>query len=230
MRTRIMQRRQRQRGMTLVEITIAMFIMALMMTIAWSTIQSASNARQTYEAIEDRNAEVRTALARMVRDIESAYLSTNEDQTLDNRRTFFIGKSEEMRFSSFGHVTLWADSDESDQTIIAYFKDDDREKAGVDDLFRKELRRESNEPWEDEPHDLDVLMKSVDKIEFEYWNWQEKKWQQSWDSTKPDGHVGNEPSLPSRVRITITYKNARGDQLKLSTQARPMMRELLRKS
>lgn len=214
----------RQRGLTLVEIMISLAIMGMMMVLAWSTIRSASDARGNFVRIEERNHELRIGLARLVRDLESAYLSDNEEKNLDNRRTLFIGKSEEVRFSSFGHATLWADANESDQTTVVYYLDDDRQAAGKDALYRKELRRPSNERWEGDPGELDVLLRDVEKLQFEYWDWKDKKWQETWDSTKVDAE---DKRLPSRVRITVTYKNGRGDELKLSTQARLLLKEQL---
>ncbi|MBP8807964.1 MAG: prepilin-type N-terminal cleavage/methylation domain-containing protein [Kofleriaceae bacterium] len=219
------------RGMTLIEILIAIAIMGLMMMLAWSTIKGASDARVSFEAMEDRNHEVRLAMARLVADLESAYLSKNEDLNLDNKRTQFVGKEEEVRFSSLGHVTLWADSNESDQTLIAYYLDDTPRgpdgkapSSSTDSLFRRELRRPTNEPWDRQPGDLDVLIRDVEKLEFEYWNWQDKKWQSEWDSTKADGVNGR---LPTRVRIKLTYKNPRGEEVTVTTQARLLLEERL---
>ncbi len=218
------RRRPATRGMTLIEIMIAMAILGLMMTLAWTTLKSASDARTTYTAIEERNHEIRLGLARLVTDLESAYLSDYEDKSLDNKRTIFVGKEDEVRFSAFGHMTLWSDTNESDQTMIAYFLDDDREDPRADSLFRKELRRPSNENWERQPGELDVLMHAIEKLEFEYWDWKDKKWRRDWDSSKADGVAGR---IPTRIRIKVTYKNARGDEQTMTTQARPLLEERL---
>jgi len=217
--TRIARHR---RGMTLIEILIAMAIMGLMMMIAWTTIKSASDARVTFEALEDRNQELRLGMSRITYDLESSFLSSNQDANLDNKRTQFVGTSDAMRFTTFGHMTLWADSNESDQTLVAYYLDDDRDNGSVDSLYRRELRRPSTEDWEREPGELDVLVRGVEKLELEYWDWKDKKWRSSWDSTKADGEKDR---LPTRVRVTITYKNPRGDELKVSTQARLLLEE-----
>jgi len=222
-----MSRRGRQTGqtgMTLIEIMISLAIIGFMMAMAWSTITNASNARVTFVGLEERNHEVRIAMARMVQDLQGAYLSSNEDQNFDNRRTLFVGKSEELRFSSFGHSTLWADANESDQTLIVYYLDSDRSTPGKEALYRRELRRTSNEPWEGEPAELDILLRSVEKLSIQYWDWKDKKWQESWDSTKQDGEAKR---LPTRVRIEVTYKNPRGEELKIATQARLLLQEEL---
>ena len=213
-----------QQGMTLIEIMISLAIIGFMMAMAWSTITNASQARITFVGLEERNHEVRIALARMTHDLESSYLSSNEDQAFDNRRTMFIGKSEELRFSSFAHSTLWADANESDETLIAYYLDSDKETPGKEALYRKELRRNSNEPWEGEPGEHDILLRGVEKLSIQYWDWKDKKWQDSWDSTKQDAESKR---LPTRVRIEVTYKNARGDELEISTQARLLLQEQL---
>ena len=216
---------RRQHGLTLIEIMISLAILGTMMGIAWATIRSSSEARSNFTQLEERNHEVRVALARMVHDLESSYLSKNEDQTFDNRRTMFLGKSEEIRFSNYGHLTLWADANESDQTVVVYYLDDQRgpKNAGKKALYRKELRRQSNEPWEGEPGELDVLLTDVKELEFQYWEWKDKKWKETWDTTKQDGEKDR---LPTRVKITIEYENARGDELKLSTQARLLTQEI----
>lgn len=216
--------RRRQAGMTLIEIMISLAIIGFMMAMAWSTITNASNARVTFTALEERNHEVRIAMARMVQDLQSAYLSSNEEQNFDNRRTLFIGKTEELRFSSFGHQTLWADANESDQTLIAYYLDSDRSLPGKEALYRKELRRTSNEPWEGEPAEHDILLHGVDKVLIQYWDWKDKKWQDSWDSTKQDAEAKR---LPTRVRIEVHYRNTRGEELKIATQARLLLQEEL---
>ena len=216
--------RRRQRGLTLIELMIAMAIMGLMMMLAWTTIHSAGNARTDFEAIEDRNNEVRVAMARMVHDLEGGYLSKNETQNLDNPRTLMKGKDDEITFSTFSHSAMWADANESDQTVVVYKLDQDRRDSSTQSLFRRELRRPSNEQLDSEPADLDVLLRGVDKLKLEYWDYKDKDWQSSWDSTKLDSEKDR---LPIRIRITLEYKNPRGDKLKLSTQARLLLQEPL---
>lgn len=217
------RRPRRARGMTLIEVLIAMAIMGLMMMIAWSTIKSASDARTTFTALEDRNHEIRVGLARMVFDLEHAYLSKNETATGDNRLAYFIGKDEEVRFSSYGHQTLWADANESDQTVVVYYLDDDPNARSGDALFRKELRRQSTEQaWDRLPGELDIVISAVEKLELEYWDWKDKDWQRDWDSTKADGESDR---VPTRVRIKITYENSRGDELTMTTEARMLLEE-----
>ena len=48
-----MRTQRGQRGMTLVEIMISLFLIGMMMTMAWTTINSSSNARNGFVAFVD---------------------------------------------------------------------------------------------------------------------------------------------------------------------------------
>lgn len=214
--------------MTLIEVMIASAILVLMMTLAWRTISNTSDARKGSMLYQERNHEIRMALGKIVSDFESAYLSKNEDVNASHPRTLMVSKPgskvPDIHFSTLGHRVLWADANESEQTIIAYMAHQSRESSGEVDLVRSERRRPSNLPPEEEPAEYDVLVRNIDKLELQFWNWKNLEWQDTWDTTQSDGQRG---LLPSRVKITITVKNADGRDIKIATQARISMQEPL---
>ena len=219
-----------QRGMTLLEVTIAVAIMGVMLAIAWKTISDTSDSRRTFEQYEERNHELRVAMGRMVADFDAAYLSKNEDVNASHPRTMLIakatGKVPKIRFSTLGHRVLWADANESEQTVIEYLarQNPDPDHAGETDLIRREQRRESNLPPEEEPSEYDVLAHDIQSLKLEFWNWKNLEWQDNWDTTQSDGQRG---WLPSRVRITLTIRGGDGRDVKLVTQARISLQEPL---
>jgi general secretion pathway protein J len=221
-------RRAPQSGLTMMEVMIASATMVIMMALAWRTIANTSDARRSFGKYQERNHELRMALGRAVADFEAAYLSRNEDVNASHPRTMMIAKSgsrvPQIRFSTLGHRVLWADANESEQTVIQYLAVNNRESSGQVDWVRAERRRPSNRPPEEEPSEYDVLVRDIHKLEIEFWNWRNLDWQDTWDTTQSDGQRG---MLPSRVRITITVKNADGRDVKLSSQARIMMQEPL---
>ena len=220
--------RRAERGMTLMEVMIASAVMVIMMALAWRTIMNTSTSRKTFEAFEERNHELRMAMGRMVADFEGAYLSKNEDVNASHPRTMMMvkstGKVPDIHFSTLGHRVLWADANESEQTVIWYLAHNDPEHAGVVDLVRREQRRPSNQPPEEESSDYDVLIHDIYGLKIEMWNWKNLEWQDEWDTTQSDGQRG---MLPSRVRITVTLKSPDGKDIKLTTQARIPMQEQL---
>jgi len=221
-------RRNPQQGLTLMEVMIASAVMVIMMALAWRTISNTGDSRRKFGKYQERNHELRMALGRAVSDFEAAYLSRNEDQNASHPRTLMIGKPgsklPEIRFSTLGHRVLWADANESEQTVIEYIALDSKETPGTTDWVRAEYRRPSNLPPEEVPAEYDVLVRNIKKLEIEYWNWKNLDWQDTWDTTQSDGQKG---MLPSRVRITITVEGADDHDIKLQSQARIMMQEPL---
>ena len=221
-------RRNSQAGLTLMEVMIASAVMVIMMTLAWRTIANTSDTRRNFEKYEERNHELRMALGRAVADFEAAYLSKNEDTNATHPRTMMVAKAAskmpQVHFSTLGHRVLWADANESEQTVVQYLSRDNRENPGHIDWVRAERRRPSTQNPDEEPAEYDVLVRNIDKLEIEFWNWKNQDWQDTWDTTQSDGQKG---WLPSRVKITITVKNAQGQDIKVSSQARIFMQEPL---
>lgn len=221
--------RRRERGMTLMEVMISTAILAGMMTLAWATISNTQDARETFESFELRNHEMRMAMGRVIADLEAAYLSKNEDQNNTTYpRTMFIakgnGKSSDIRFSTLGHRVLWADANESDQTVIQYLAHNNPEHPGETDWVRREQRRPSNLQPSEEAADYDILVHDIAGAKLEFWNWKNSEWQATWDTTQIDGQKG---FLPSRVRITLTTKGPDDKEYKVMTEARIWMQEVL---
>lgn len=224
----MMRDRRIQAGMTLIEVMIAIAILVIMMSLAWKTIANTSESKKLFERYEERNHELRMALGRIVRDFEASYLSINEDTNAVNRRTMFIAKSSfklpDVRFSTLGHRVLWADANESEQTVIQYMPHDDPNHAGVVDWVRREQRRPSNQQPSEEPSDYDVLVHDIAGAKLEFFNAKTTDWQTTWDTTQLDGQKGY---LPSRVRITLTTKGPDDKEYKVTTEARIWMQEAL---
>lgn len=220
--------RRPQAGLTLIEVMISSAIMVMMMTLAWRTISNTSDARRSFEKYEQRNHELRMAMNRIVADLEAAYLSRNEDTNATYPRTMFIAKSgsklPEIRFSTLGHRVLWADANESEQTVISYLPHSSPDVAGATDWLRREQRRPSNDPTDEVPAEYDVLVHDIQSAKLEFWNWKTTEWVDTWDTTQSDGQKG---WLPSRVRITIIVKDPGDHDYKLTTEARILMQEPL---
>jgi prepilin-type N-terminal cleavage/methylation domain-containing protein len=225
----------RQEGFTLVELLVSLAVLSFMMMMAWTTTTGAVFARKNVELSQERDHEIRVAMSRMVCDLSSAYISANEDQGQVDRRTQFVGKSQgsidELTFSSMAHATLWADANESEQTVITYQAESDLDDSRLTNLIRREKGRPPNDTSRsrDEPEEVDVLLRGVKTVRFEYWDWKEKDWKKQWNSTQADGERGR---VPTRVRVTveIEVEDPEGDkrELKYVTQARIVLQEELK--
>jgi hypothetical protein len=144
-----------------------------------------------------------------------------------DRRTQFVGKDggdvDELRFSSLAHQVLWTDANESEQTFITYFAEADREDGRQVNWLRREQRRltDPGESSKSMASEVDIVLRDIEQVDFEFWDWKEQQWKRDWDTTKQDGQKDR---LPTRVRVTVTYEEG-GVEHKLSTQARLYLQE-----
>lgn len=222
--------RSRDKGFTLVELMVAIAVLAVMMLFAWGSISQAVRAKRVYTAVQDRYREARNALARIVHDLEMAYLSGNEDRTQLETRTFFVGEAsgdvQSVRFSAMTHTPLYADANESDQTVISYYGASDRDNRGTENVIRRENKRMSNqgERWDSAPGESDILFSDVKKLKLTYFDVRANEWKDSWTTQGVEGSAGR---VPDRVKVMLTFLDENGKEITLSAEARVYLQEAL---
>jgi hypothetical protein len=149
--------------------------------------------------------------------------------------TAFVGKADEVHFTSLAHVRTQRNERASDQCEIAYFVRTAR-RRGANGRLNKELVRREDSSLDDDVEDGGViytLIDNVERVKFEYWeegnDGDEEgggKWVSSWDSRR----FGERGKLPSRVKMTIEVpiNGTKGDNTRtFVTQAPIMMTRIL---
>jgi general secretion pathway protein J len=205
----------RARGFTLLEVLIAMGIVAAMavMTIgSLSEIDQASTAAREQDA---RYAAARLTLRRLGRELSMAFLSKNYDTTrYRDPLTLFVGREDELLFTTMAHVRLYRDAKESDQSIVEYKMDTDPEHPGERALFRREKPRLDDEP--DRGGRRDLVADHITALRLQYWDSKRKDWVREWTTRSVD----HSEELPQRVRIELEMALADGRTEKFVTEAR----------
>ncbi len=219
---------RRSRGFTLIEVMVAIVILAMVSTVVWSSFRDTTATKKNVEAQALRYRTVRLALDRMAREIAMAFLSQNEDTTQPERRTRFVGKKrnglDELTFSYFGHQRLYEDASEGDTAVVSYTNEPDRDRRGIVNLMRRESRRLGYLKPEDLPGQYDILCDDVVKLKLDYWDARDKQWREEWNTTSADGQIDR---LPSKVKLTLTVRDERGKEIPFQTQTRVLMQEPL---
>jgi general secretion pathway protein J len=219
---------RRTRGFTLIEILVATAILAMVVTLCWSSFNGTFKTKKAVEDQSVRYRTVRLALDRLARDLTMAYLSQNEDTGQPERRTLFVAKRhfdiDEARFSYFGHQRLYQDANECDTSQVQYYGMRDREIAGRMNLMRRETRRLQYLKLEDNAGETDIVCDDVVRLKLDYWDSRDKVWREEWVTNTADGQPDR---LPSRVRITLTVHDERGKEVPFQTEARIAMQEPL---
>jgi len=212
-------RRQTQHGFTLIEIMLALALMALLTSILWGTFAQTAQVKKHIELAQDRTHTVRVALMRMSREIEMAFMN-DETTGTQERRTMFSGTShsdfDELRFSWFGHQRLRADAAEGDTALVSYFSQPDPEDSTLTNILRRETRRLEAKDPKLIPGETYLLCPAVSRLKFAYYDYKQKDWREEWDTTTADGMQ----YLPTQVRISLTVLDERGMPITFTSIAR----------
>ncbi|MBL9038278.1 MAG: prepilin-type N-terminal cleavage/methylation domain-containing protein [Archangium sp.] len=215
--------RRQARGFTLVEVVVAIGITAFIGVVVGVSFNTTIANKDIIESQSERYRMLRACMSRMVREVAAAYISDRYDskryRDAFDRPTNFIGEREKLTFTSLAHQRLYTDAKESDQMVVEYSlkASTDSKARGRMDVMRRE--KAILEERLDRGGTEDVLFEGARKIEFQYWNSEQKKWEDEWDTRRAE----KRSLLPTRVRITVTAVDEFGKEARYTTQTRIML-------
>jgi general secretion pathway protein J len=203
------------RGLTLVEVLIAVGITAVMGMMTLGAFRQVDRANQVVREQGDRTAAARVALSRLARELSMAFLSDHFDtKQFRERPTLFVGREGELLFTTLAHERLYRDVKESDQAVVAYALDPDPDHAGEEALFRREKVRLDGDP--ERGGRTDLVADRITAFRLQYWDPTKKEWVREW-STRATDRLNE---LPARVRIELETTLPGGRTQKFVTEAR----------
>ena len=194
-----------RRGMTLIEVMVAIAMFAAVGALVYGGFAQTSHAKRTLEGQLNRYHEVRSAMERMVRELSMAYVSThlNLSPSLQQMKTTFVGKDsgfgDRIDFTSVSHTRIYRDAKESDQNELSYFVTDAPGTDGKKVLARRMQARPDDKPAEGGR--VEVLLEDVVEFDLEYLDSATWEWVKSWDATSG---VSQTNRLPTQVKIKLT--------------------------
>ena len=211
-----------RRGFTLIEVMIAVSILAIVSTLIYGSFARTFEVREFVSAVQERYHGARLALERMAREISMAFIyDCRELDTPTGERRFRTifkversGRIDQMVFSSFSHLRLVRDANETDQNVLTYYGDDDPDDPGVTNLMRREKIRIDGEP--EEGGEAMVLCHDVESLHFELWDETKQDWVEEWDCSQ----IERQNQMPKLVRITLTVINEYGEEMPFTTITR----------
>jgi general secretion pathway protein J len=201
------RRRQRQRGMTLLEVLVSLGVLAMISLLIYGAFDSLSRGRKGEAMRVDRARQGRDAVERITHEVQSAFLSMHnpQSQALVTRQTAFIGTNsstyDRLDFASFAHRRVEKDAKESDQSEIGYFVVKDPEKDEKMDLVRREQAPPDYEPKKGGV--VNVLVEDVELFDLRYLDPLTGQWLDNWDTTQLTGQLNR---LPLEVKLTLVLK------------------------
>ena len=213
---------RRPAGFTLVEVLIAVGIVASMAVMTIGSLRSLDHASEAAKAQDERYAGARVALSRLSREVSMAFLSDNYDKNrYRDPLTLFVGRDDELLFTTMAHTRLYRDVKESDQAIVEYKFDSDPEHSGERALFRREKPRLDDEP--DRGGRTDLVADHITSFKLQYWDAKRKDWVREWTTRQTE----HQKELPQRVRVELEMSLPDGRTEKFVTEARIELRRYL---
>jgi general secretion pathway protein J len=197
--------------MTLLEILVSVSILAVIGLLIYGAFDSMSRGRKGEAMRSDRAHQGRDAVARIVRELQSAFLSLHNPQSvaLITRTTAFVGQSgmpfDRLDFAAFAHKRFERDAKESDQSEIGFFVVRDPEVVDKMDLVRREQT-----PIDIDPKRggiVNVLAENVEEFDVRYLDAMTGLWLEQWDTTQVNGQPGR---IPLEVKLTLVLKGVPG--------------------
>lgn len=211
------RRRARARGLTLIEVIVALGIMALISVVIYGAFDGMARTRTGLEKMGDRYQQGRTAIGRISRELQSAFISLHEplDVQLTTRKTAFVGRgdrpADRVDFTSFSHLRIGAETHESDQNELSYFGAPS--PNGGTDLVRRESKYIDADPQHGGV--VQVLAEDIQLFKLEYLDGVTGQWNSSWDTTQLDLASLR---LPAQVRIELVMNRTNGPVIPFVTK------------
>lgn len=195
--------KQKNAGFTLIEIMIAMAILAVMAVLLFTSMSQTLNSKDDIEQKDELNHSANLALNKMSMDLQMAFLLTGPEFLGSDGKVkiAFIGKEDRVDFSSLSHVRYFKDAKEADFAEVGYSLEDDKEEPENKVLVRRESKWIDDKPLEGGKPE--IMVEKVKEFHLEFYNAQKKEWQKAWDSTQVD--VANR--LPRAVKIQLKVQD-----------------------
>ncbi len=206
----------KQSGFTLIEVLVAIGILAFMMSIIFvyqsQTIESVDRT-QSFDSIYHMG---RVAMRKIGDDIHHAFLISPHWMGKENAKympssveTFFIGKDEgehdSISLTSMSHKRLFRKNRESDQCKIHYEVISSEKLDGLYTLIQKK------QPWLDARTEVEgrslILIDGIKGFNLEYYDVRRRDWIDEWNSASADMNG----KLPFAVRIALEFPNPDDD-------------------
>lgn len=210
------QNRKLEGGFTLIEVMIAVAILAVMSVLIYTSVSQTIASKDDTEKKDEINHSAALAMTKMASDLEMAFLLNGPDflGSQGFMKTVFTGTEEKMNFPSLSHTRYFKDSPEADFGEVGYFLEDDKEEQGNKILMRRESKKVDEKP--EEGGVSDPLLDHVKSIHFEFYDAQKKDWVKSWDSSQ----LETANRLPRAVKIEIQVMDKESEEpLRYSTIA-----------
>ena len=113
-----------RRGFTLIEVLVAVAVLALIMTLVWYAFAQTFRAIDIVRADSDMLRQARQVTTRVPYDLSMAFLPTSFAPTANAKYEFVgedHGETDRVHFDALSHTKFYKDANESESAEVEYF-------------------------------------------------------------------------------------------------------------
>jgi len=194
-----------QRGMTLMEVILAIGVLAMISSITYGAIANASAMAEEATAQRQIRAMGRNAVEIMQRELSLAFISQNQT---DYYRTQFKGTDrdpiDEVYFVAMAHQKRYAGVKEGDAAEFSYWSEEDRRGGPYRSLVHRESPIIDDQP--ERGGTVLALSHDVRRLNLRYYDERKEEWLDEWDSENSD----QMNRTPHAIEIALELEDEQG--------------------
>lgn len=188
--------KKNQKGFSLLEVMVAVGILAVMGLAITSVLNRALTSKQVVESRDDLRHAVRITFQKLNDDLMQAFMAGSAFKGKEKLFTTGLkGGEGELEFSTLSHFHYQKDAHDTDQVNVSYQLVSSRD--GFSSLVRKETPRLGIKIDDSTPHV--TLLTGVKEWTLQYYDPVKAEWVSDWDTESTD----NNNRLPRAVSIRL---------------------------
>lgn len=206
--------RRDERGMTLIEVSVAVAILAVMGMLVYGSLVITIKSQERAEVLQERYHAARVFLMRVKRELSMAFLSLHQAE--DGRtKTLFEGERDRITFDTSAYEPIQRDARQSDQLEVEYRLD--RDEEGEPAIVRRVKHHIDDAPGKGGVEE--VIIRGVKDFELAYYDKVGEDWESDWDVVIDDA-IASREQMKTLQMVRETVEGARaqaGEQGDLAT-------------
>jgi prepilin-type N-terminal cleavage/methylation domain-containing protein len=206
------------RGMTLIEVMIAIALIGVISTFTYMTISGASAVAEESSARSDLNAMGRGAMEIMRRELTASFISGNQTEYY---KTVFVGTDrdpvDEVYFVARAHEKRYAAKKEGDTAEYGYWSEPDIHGGSFRTIMHREAPIIDDDP--ETGGTVHALCHNVRELQLRYYDAEKEEWVEEWDSEGSD-YTGR---VPKAIEIRLELEDQEGRTASFFTRTRVLL-------
>ena len=174
-----------RRGLTLIELTISIGIIAVITTISYSVLHGSATIAKEAEARSDLQKMGRNAMRLMTRELSQSFISQNQTEYF---KTVFKAEdrdpSDEVYFVATAHEKRYANRKESNFAEYGYFSESDWHGGNFRTLVHRESAIVDDQP--ERGGRVLAMTHGLLSLNLRYYDKNKEEWFDDWDSESSD--------------------------------------------